>query len=59
MATTSTPTEPLTNLMCYFLIFVFGCLYNSIAIFSKACFPSVSFNAAIKTFGRFLANRLC
>ena len=51
MATTSTPTEPLTNLMCYFLIFVFGCLYNSIAIFS--------FDAAIKNFGRFLANRLC
>ena len=41
LATTFTPTENITNLMCSFLVvFLLGCLYNSIAIDRNSGFSS-------------------
>ena len=66
MTTTSTPTEALTNLMCSFFIFFILVVYIiQSQFFQRHIFLHIvveaffSFNAAINTFGRFIAKGLC
>ena len=45
LATTFTPTETITNLVCSFFVFVFICLYNSKAMFEMQIFLHIVFGS--------------